>query len=338
MLIDAHLVLIPVLLVVAAIFAAAEAALFSLRRSQLETLKETRPLAYSRIRRLLFRPQALLSTIIIGNECVNIMVGTFVVALVQKNFPFNEQTHGVISVFLSCFLLLSCSEILPKVLAFRLPVITASILVFPLGWAHALLTPFRKLFLFLSERILKAVGVAPRPPEVVSEKDFLMLVEAGAESGSLDKEEHERIVNVFHFSDLKVSSILTGWAQVTWVRDDLTVEQALHEIKHRAFSRVPVFSVKEQKVMGILYTKELLKLRVAALPREAPLREVVEPPYVVSSHAKVARLFREFRLKKVHIALVVDEYGRHVGIVTLEDVLNSLFRTSHKKKEGVAVA
>lgn len=333
MLIDAHLVLIPLLLFFAAIFAAAEASLFSLSRPQLESLREARPHTYRRIRRLVFEPEALLSTLIIGNECLNIMIATFVVTLLQTHLPFEQTVIGVLAVVLSSILLLTFSEVLPKVLAFRLPLQVASVLVYPTSWAHTLLTPFRQLFLFVSERIINVFGITPSPPAVVSEKDFLTLVEVGAESGSLDRDEKERIINVFHFTDLTVSAVMTPWKHVFFITDEQTMSDVLSKVRTKTFSRIPVLSHDDQHVVGILYTKELLKhlLEESVVGTDA-LTEAISPPHVVSSHKKISKLFREFKLKKVHMALVVDEYGRHIGVVTLEDLLNALFRTTRRKE------
>lgn len=333
-LIDAHLVLLPALLFLAAVFAAAEASLFSLQRSQLESLKESRPQTYQKIRKLIFEPDELLSTIIIGNECLNIMIATFVVALIENYLPLGEAQVGILSVVVSSVLLLAFSEILPKVLAFRLPVLVASILVWPTSWAHTLFTPVRNLFLVISERALKWIGIEPTPPPIVNELDFLTLVEVGAESGSLEKEEKERIINVFHFSDLTVSQVMTPWSKVFCLSDDMKLDEVLGEVRRKVYSRIPVISHLDQHVVGVLYTKELLKLllRPHSIPANS-LAEAMSPPYVVSSHKKTSTLFREFKVKKVHMALVVDEYGRHVGIVTLEDMLNALFQTPKKREE-----
>jgi putative hemolysin len=317
-------------------FAASEASLFSLSRSQLESMREARPHTYRRIRGLIYQPDALLSTLIIGNECLNIMIGTFMVALLEFYFPStDERVMAIVAVLVSSFLLLTVSEIFPKVLAFRLPVPLASALVYPTSWAHFLLTPFRRVFLFVSGEILKLFGIQPSPPSVVSEKDFLTLVEVGAESGSLDRDETEMIRNVFHFSDLTVSAVMTPWSRVFWLPESHTVDRVLTEVRKKAYSRIPVINEKDNRVVGILYTKELLKLLLAptSTGETDVLREAIFPPYIVSTHKKVSRLFREFKLKKVHFALVVDEYGQHLGVVTLEDVLNALFQTG-KRPEG----
>ena len=160
MLIHIYLVLIPLLLLIAAIFAASEASLFSLSRTQLESIKTQKPALYRSIRNLIQKPEGLLSTLIIGNECINILIGTFVVTLMQKNLSsWDSRLLALGSIIVSTLLLLLFSEILPKVLAFRLPVLTASVLVYPASWAHFILTPIRKIFVTLSGEILKLFNV-----------------------------------------------------------------------------------------------------------------------------------------------------------------------------------
>lgn len=336
MLIHVHLVLIPILLFAAAVFAASEAGLFSLTRSQLETLRESKPQTYKRIRSLIYRPDAMLSTIIIGNECLNITIGTFVTGLIEFNFGhLDDRILLVSSVLLSSSLLLLFSEILPKIIAFRMPTQIASVLVYPLSVAHFLLTPLRKIFLGVSGKIISLFGIQAAPPSAINEQDFLTMVEVGAESGSLDRDEKEMIFNVFNFSDLTVSAILTPWKDVFCLTDDLSIDELLNEVRKKTFSRIPVVSAKDAGVQGILYTKELLKLLLSSDPADhvEPIKRALVAPYVVSSHKKIARLFREFKLKKVHMALVVDEFGKQLGVVTLEDVLNSLFHTQRKRAE-----
>jgi putative hemolysin len=335
----APVVLLPLLLFLCAMFAATEASLFSLSRSQLEALKLTRPHLYAKIRNLIYRPDAMLSTVIIGNECLNITIATIITGMLEFQFGLAEDTWLIfLPVLVSSILLLTFSEILPKIIAFRMPVLVASIVVYPMTWVHFLLSPVRKVFLGVSSRIIGVFGIRAVPPTAISEQDFLTLVEVGAESGSLDRDEKDLIYNVFHFSDLSVSSIMTPWRDVFHVTDRMGVEEVLNEVKRKTYSRVPVVSTETGRVLGILYTKALLRLLLKPDTEQRPeaLHQAMIPPYIVSTHKKVSKLFREFKLKKVHIALVVDEFGKQIGVVSLEDILNALFQTQPRKKKEPA--
>lgn len=331
MLIDIHFVLIPLCLFWAALFAAAETSLFALSRSQLESLKDTRPMTYKRIRDLIYRPDSLLSTIIISNELINIAIGTFVVAVIFRWGPFlSERWLPVLCTLISSTLILLFSEILPKALAFRIPVLTASVLAYPTSWFHALLTPLRTVFLFVSREFIKLFGVTPRPPSVVSAKELVTLVEFGAESGSLEAEEKERIVNVFKLSEMPVSSIMTPWERVFYLKETLGFDEALAQVRRHPYSRIPVLSERGD-VSGILYSKELLKGLLSKMQTDS-IQPLLDQPYIVSSHKKISKLFGEFKSKKIHMALVVDEYGKQVGVITLEDILNALFKTAQRQE------
>lgn len=341
MVIHIFIVLIPIVLFLGALFAATEASLFSLSQTQLEALKTTKPSTYRAIQSLIRKPEELLSTIVVGNEALSILVGTFVVTLIEFYFSqWSETATAITALITSTFLLLLFSEILPKVIAYRLPVITASVLVHPASWAHIFLTPFRKLLQSIAKKILSLFRFNVSPQAALTEKEFLTLVEVGAETGSLERQESEMIYNVFHLSDRPISSVMTSWERVFHLKSNQSLESVLEKIRSRPLSRIPVVSSKDGHLVGILYTKELISI-LADNPEEKTKEEKEEalgraifPPYYVSTHKKVSRLFREMRNKKIHMAVVVDEYGRHLGLVTLEDILNTLFKSSKKTQEG----
>jgi len=330
-----YVILIPILLLMAAFFAASEASLFSISRAQLETLRSSRPYLYRCIQRLTLKPDALLSTIIVGNECLNILIGTVVAVLIQFHFQ-DLPAHLIIvaSVLVSSALLLTFSEVLPKVIAFRMPLLTVQLLAYPMAFAHKALSPLRKIFLTVSQQVIRLFGIEPKPPAVVNEKDFLTLVEVGAESGSLENDEKTLIRNVFNFTDTTAASVMTPWEQVIWVPSNMNTEKAISELKSHQFSRIPVVSAKNNRVLGVLHAKELLKQMLSEDTKQlsGSVLQSSFAPYFVSTHKKISALFREFKFKKTHMAVIVDEYGKHLGIVTLEDVLNALFKTQEEPK------
>ncbi|MFM8270584.1 MAG: hemolysin family protein [Pseudomonadota bacterium] len=337
MVIHIYLVLIPLVLFMAALFAAAEAALFSLSETQLTSLRESKPRTYRAIHALIRKPDELLSTVVVGNEALSVLVGTFVVSLLEFYFEnWSETVTTLTAILASTFLLLFFSEILPKVLAFRVPVLAASLLVYPATWLHFLLTPLRKLLQAIAKKIIQVFRLSVSQPHALTEKEFLTLVEVGAETGSLERQETEMIYNVFHLNDLTVSNVMTPWKTVFHLAAELGLSDILEKVRTQTFSRIPVVSGKNGHLVGILYTKELLKLLLDTPKdmQEGVLSSAIFSPYYVSTHKKVSRLFREFRTKKVHMAVVVDEYGHHLGVVTLEDILNAIFKTQLKPSES----
>lgn len=273
---------------------------------------------------------------VVGNEALSVLLGTFVVSLLEFYFAdWSETVTTLVALFTSTFLLLFFSEILPKVLAFRIPVLTASLLVHPASWIHVLLTPLRKILQGFSRRFVQFFGLSTAPPPALSEKDFLTLVEVGAETGSLERQETEMIYNVFHLSDLTVTNVMTPWKSVSHIPSHWGLSEILNHVRNKTFSRIPVVSEKDGHLVGVLYTKELLKLLLnnPSEVKEEVLSNAIFPPYYVSTHKKISRLFRELKTKKIHIAIVVDEYGKHLGVVTLEDILNAIFKPHRKTAE-----
>lgn len=334
-----YLVVIPVLLLIAALFAASEAALFTLSRPQLEALRQSRPSVFRKVRAFLSKPDELLSTLIVGNETLNILIGTLTVSLMKIYFPeMNQKLLGFSAVVLSSVLMLMFSEVLPKVVAFRLPSLTAFLVIHPISLCYKILTPFRIVFLAVSREILRFFKIQVTAPAAISESDFKTLVEIGEESGSLDKEEKQMIYNVFDFSDNSVASVMTQWKDVFTLQAGIPIDELLERVRQKTFSRIPVVSPSDGHVTGILYTKEMLKflLHPEMIREQDALNRAIFSPYIVSTHKKISTLFREFKLKKVHMALVVDEYGRNLGVVTLEDLLNALFKTQKKAEEKTA--
>lgn len=332
MLIHSHLLLIPIVLLVAAFFAAAEAALFSLTQTQLQALQAERPLLHRRIKSLISPPDTLLTTIIIGNECLSIALGTLVATLMEFHFGnWNNNVQILASVLVASLLLLTTSEILPKILGFRLPILMSSIVVFPMQSIQWILTPFRKIFRQIAIYVVRLMGINITTPAIVSERDFLTLVELGEESGSLAHDEKQMILNVFHFGDLMVSHIMTPWDKVLYFSENEELDTIINRVRTRPYSRIPMLSQANQ-VVGVLYTKDILQslLSPARESHRAILQQAIHPPFIVSRHHKVSNLFREFKQKKIHAALVVDEFGKHLGIVSLEDILNALFSIKQK--------
>lgn len=291
------------------------------------------------MRAFLSKPDELLSTLIVGNETLNILIGTLTVSVMKIYFPLmDEKILGFTAVILSSILMLTCSEILPKVFAFRLPALTAVFVIHPISVCYRVLTPFRLVFHAISREILRFFKIEITAPAAISESDFKTLVEIGEESGSLDREEKQMIYNVFDFSDLSVANVMTPWKDVFTLEAGIPVEEILGRVRQKTYSRIPVVSPKDGHVTGILYTKELLKflLQPDLIREQDALNRAIFAPYIVSTHKKISTLFREFKLKKVHMALVVDEYGRNLGVVTLEDLLNALFKTQKKAEEKSA--
>jgi putative hemolysin len=167
---------------------------------------------------------------------------------------------------------------------------------------------------------------------MISEAEFRALVDAGEETGTLDSEEKELIHNIFEMTDRRAGEIMTPLPDVFMIPRDLPYEELVARYRRYRRSRIPVYEGERNNVVGVLHFKQLL--RPMAEGGKPPVwQDLVRPPYVVPEVQKLPPLLREFQRRKVHIAVVVDEYGETCGIVTLEDVLEELFGEIREERD-----
>lgn len=326
--------LLVVLFLASAFFAASETALFALRRVDLLKWKsEGHPMAET-IGKMLETPSRLISTLFIGNEFVNVSISSLLAALLIPMVP----AHGEVVSFAAGTLgILILGDITPKCIVWPRARSFSLFAARPLRLFSRLIAPVRFLMEMLAEGILWLLGggaVAGRK-RAITEREFRALVDAGSESGTLDPGERELIHNIFELTDRRVGEIMTPMADVFAVPDDIPRAQLLDRFRKFRRSRIPVYRGDRANMVGILYLKDLLR-PAADGAGEAPLADLLRPPFVVPTSKKLPLLMGEFQRLKVHLALVVDEFGEFVGIVTLEDVLEELFgeiREEHDREE-----
>jgi len=213
-------------------------------------------------------------------------------------------------------LILVFGEIIPKSIATRNNVLIARLVILPLYWLSILFSPVIYLLNFIP-RLTSKVQRKSR----VTEEELMTFVEVVEEEGGIEEEEKELIHNIFEFDDTSASEIMTPRADmfVINVNDDLNVE----EIIRSGFSRIPVIAEDIDHVIGILNIKDLFMHQVTSA-KQTDVRRVMSEPYFVPENKKLDHLLQEFKKRKQHIAIVVDEHGGVSGLITLEDALEEI--------------
>jgi len=325
---------LPFLFLLSAFFSATETALFALRRVDLEKWREEGNRRAMLIARMLEKPARLIATILIGNEIVNVAISSVTAAVLLPLYPRYGEP---IAVVLGTLGILILGDITPKSIVWPRAKAVSLRIAAPLMAFSKVVAPVRFVMEMISEGILRLLGGAsPRHTrEMVSEAEFRALVDAGEETGTLDPGEKELIHNIFEMTDQRAGEIMTPLPDVFMVPRDLPYSGLVEQYRRYRRSRIPVYEGERRNIVGILNFKELL--RPMAAGEEAPeWRNLVRAPFVIPSSKKLPLLLREFQRRKVHIALVVDEFGERIGIVTLEDVLEELFgdiREEHDREE-----
>lgn len=156
-----------------------------------------------------------------------------------------------------------------------------------------------------------------------SEEDFHRLIDEGEEEGIIEEEEHELIHSVFEFGDTIVREVMVPRVDITAFSLKATLDEVLDIIIEKGHSRIPVYDQKMDNIVGIVYAKDLLKV-FKSDKRDVVITDIMRPPYFVPETKKIMDLLKEFQVQKIHMAIVVDEYGGTAGLVTIEDLLEEL--------------
>jgi CBS domain containing-hemolysin-like protein len=301
------------LLCFSAFFSAAETAFFSISRTKARHLAKDNQKRYVLIYRLKENPHRLLTTLLIGNNVVNIGASTLATAVALKVFP--DYALGLATGIMT-LLILVFGEVFPKSLATRNNVAIARLTVYPVYWCSILFFPISKFLnfvLLLTGRIQKT--------SIVTEEELMTIVEVVEEEGEIKEEERELIHNIFEFDDTNASEIMTPRADMFVV--DAGQPLDLQAVASSGFTRIPVIEADIDHVIGIVNIKDIF-VQQSTLNQAIDIRSIMRPPYFVPENKKLDSLLRRFKKRKNHIAIVVDEHGGVSGLITLEDVLEEL--------------
>lgn len=318
-----------ILLVLSGFFSSAETSLFSISRSKARYLAKQKGKANQLIHRMKSNPHRLLTTVLIGNNVANIAASALAAKLALQMFP--NFAVGLATIVMT-FLILVFGEVFPKSVATNNNVLIARAIIFPLYWFSLLFRPI----VFMLDFIPKLTGRIKKAPSV-TEEELMSFVEVVREEGEIKEEEQKLIHRIFEFDDTNASEIMTPRADMFVVEADEPLD--LQAIAEQGFTRIPVIEKTIDNVVGILNVKDILTHQ--AKHKELPdVRQLMRPPYFVPEHKKLDSLMQQFKKRKNHMAIVVDEHGGVSGLITLEDALEELvgeIRDETDKEEPLIV-
>jgi putative hemolysin len=320
---DLVLKLLGLLLLIACsgLLSGAEAAYFSLGRARLRRLNQANGQHDVGLEPLIARPHELLVTLLVGITVVNI--GASALAATVAVDLFGERYGVLVEVVIMILLLTTFGEVLPMTIAVKRPEAFLRVADAPVAWLAALLSPVRAMLAGLSVLVVRVIGRKPTGKAEMSEEELRTLVDVGASEGVVEREEREMIHKVFELEDTLVRSVMVPRTDMFCLDVETPVTEILPALREHLHSRVPVYEESIDVIVGILYTKDLLS-HLKGLPQDFDLRAHLHPPYFVPESKRADTLLQEFQAKKLHLAIVVDEYGGTAGLVALEDLLEEL--------------
>jgi gliding motility-associated protein GldE len=304
-----------ILLLLSAMASGSEVAFFSLTRLDMEQLRETNDANSQRVLDLLSNPDRLLATILVTNNMVNICLVITVTQLVDNIFIFSGVWEFIFNTIIITFLLLLFGEIMPKVLSQTNPVKMTRLLAAPLKLLRWLVYPLAIILIRTSSRVSR---LASKNSEISIEElaDAVDLTETGSE------EEQKMLTGIVSFGQTEVVEIMHSRVDITGLEYEATYDEVRKIIVETGYSRIPVYGEDLDDVRGVLYVKDLL--RHIGEDSDFAWQTLLRKPYFVPEHMMIDDLLKEFQKKKIHIAIVVDEYGATQGLVSLEDILEEV--------------
>ena len=326
------------LILLNAFFAATEIAVISLNASKLRKMSEEGDKSASRLLKMVEEPSGFLSTIQVGITLAGFLGSAFaadnfseyLVRWVYDDLKFTaipERTLNtlsviVITIILSYFTLIF-GELVPKRIAMQKSLQVAKFSGTVVSGLSVIMRPVIWFLSFSTNCVLRLLRMKTEAEEDnVTEEEIRMMVELGGEKGAIDQEEQEWIQNVFDFGDTSVRDAMTHESDVVAFSIDEKPEVIIQTIQESGLSRYPVYEKDIHNVLGILSAREFLLNYSSPSPR--PLKELLRPAYCVPETIHASQLFKDMQQKKLHIAVVVDEYGETCGIITMEDLLEEI--------------
>lgn len=327
------------LILLSGFFSGSETAMFSIGPVQLLRLEEESHPRAGLLRALVEQPRRLIATIFIGNEFVNIGASALMATVTRRHLGgYNDAWVALISTGISVFLILMLGEITPKNIAARIEEKWALAATRPIAVLAFVMAPLRVAIEKIADLVVFLVGgrQATSSPAIgeVGEEEFRTMVDVATRSGGVNAREKQLIDNIFDFGDRRIREVMTPEKDVFMLSFDLPLRRLLERVQGGTYSRIPIYRKKRDAIIGVLYAKDLVALRHglrADLPR---LQDVLHPTFFVPANTKCESLMVEFRRRRTHLALVVNEYGKLIGLVTMEDLLEEVFGEIKDEKES----
>ena len=307
-----------VLLIFSGLFSGSETALIALSMARVEALVKEGRAGARALYQLKKDPSRMLTTILIGNNLVNI--GASALATVMATREFGSAGPGIAVGVLTLFILVF-GEITPKSLATRFSERISLFVAFPLLLFMRLIYPLVWFFGNFTTWVYHLTGGKSDP--TITESELIGMLGYGVEEGAIEHNERKIIERVFAFNDLKVRDVMTPKGQIYSLDEELTVAEALTMVTQERYSRVPLFEGQNVNLTKVLYMRDLLRASANGQMEER-IGNIAHTPLFVSQYQPIDDLFATFRRRNRIFSIVVDEYGEVRGIVTMEDLLEEL--------------
>jgi putative hemolysin len=318
-----------------AIFVAAEIALVSIRRSRVEQMVEEGRPGARRVQRLLQDPGRFLAVSQLGLTVIGFLASAYAAVSLSQTLAGVLTSLGmdagtadvvalvIVTVILALFTIVF-AELVPKTLALAHPERFALTLSGPLDVLGRILSPVVALLTGITRAVTRMIGVDISAEAQITAEELRLIVERGGEQGILEAEEEQMINAVIELGDRRIHEVMVPRIAIVALPASSSFDEAVDRIIDEGHSRLPVYETSVDEVVGILYAKDLLPFLKSSSDAPSNLRAMLRTPVFVPESMTIDDLLHEFQRRKVHIAIVLDEYGGTAGLVTIEDLLEEI--------------
>lgn len=330
-----EILIILLLILFNGVLAMSEIAMVSVRRVRLENAAKRGDIRAKRALDLHNEPTKFLSTVQIGITLISILTGIFSGAAIKDSIaqsiaklPFEFITEYtdtialVIVVIIITAVSLIIGELVPKRIGMRYPEPIAKTMAGPMLVLSAITRPFVWLLTKASDLIMRLLQIKGYNDDQVTEEEIKAIIQEGTQTGAIEEIEQDIVSRVFHLGDRRIASLMTHRNDIIWLDVNEPIERVYEDIQSEVHSIYPVCETEFDKVIGIVYIKDLF---IARTKKEiTSLRELIKPVLFLPENNTAYDVLAKFKESKIHYALVVDEYGSSQGLVTINDILEAL--------------
>ncbi|HMU70236.1 MAG TPA: hemolysin family protein, partial [Chitinophagales bacterium] len=328
-----EILLILLLVLINGLLAMSEIAMVSVKKVRLESAAKRGDIAAKRALQLHNEPAKFLSTVQIGITLISILTGIFSGATIKLALaedlakipviePYADTTALVIVVIAITALSLIVGELVPKRIGMRFPEPIAKAVAGPMLLLSAITKPFVWLLTKASDGIIRILRLKASSEDQVTEEEIKAIIQEGTQTGAIDEIEQDIVERVFHLGDRRIASLMTHRNDIIWLDVSEPIERVYEDIQSEVHSIYPVCDGEFDKVVGIVYIKDLF---IARTKKEiTSLRDLIKPVLFLPENNTAYDVLAKFKESKIHYALVVDEYGSSQGLVTINDILEAL--------------
>jgi putative hemolysin len=309
------------LLLLSGFFSGSEAALFSITDLHLHKMEEDKNPFFSYIQRLLRFPRRLLITILVGNESVNITISVLATSI----FIYLLGAEGKwVAIAVTTVTLLIIGEAIPKTFAVNYPMRFSTSVSVPLTLFSKIARPVVWVLDKISETFVYLFGkTVYQATPGLTEDEFIALVDVGHEEGALEESERDLIHKVFELADTDVADVMTPRVDMFCLPVTMNIDEMSKQIITARYSRIPIYGNDRDDILGILHARHVLE-EISRGRKTENVRKLLKKPFYVPMERSAESVLRDFQIRKTQMAIVVDEYGGIEGLVTLNDIMESL--------------